>query len=425
MTGRPADETAELRERIKALETRLEGQERAMREQDARLRDKTRLLTSILESMSDGVAVIDAAGHFLQFNAAAMRMIGLGPVDAPPATWPERYGFFLPDMVTPFPADRLPLMRARRGESVDEEMIYTRPPGAAKGAWLSINSRPLQDESGAILGAVSVLRDVTRRITAERALERKAQELARSNAELEQFAYVASHDLQEPLRMIAGYADLLSRRYHDRLDAEANGFLDDIAAGTARMTDLIHDILALSRVASSRGPFEAADSGILCERALANLQAAVAREHAVVTHDHLPRVLCDPTQVVQVFQNLIGNAIKYHGEAPPRVHVTAEPKERRAVFTVRDEGIGVAAGSLEEIFQMFRRGDERGPFAGTGVGLAICRKVIERHGGRIWAEPAPGHGTAFRFTLPLADAAGVAPAAGAGAAGAAGGRHAP
>jgi len=131
-------------------------------------------------------------------------------------------------------------------------------------------------------------------------------------------------------------------------------------------------------------------------------------------------VLCDPTQVVQVFQNLIGNAIKYHGEAPPRVHVTAQPEERKAVFTVRDEGIGVAAGSLEEIFQMFRRGDERAPFAGTGVGLAICRKVIERHGGRIWAEPAPGHGTAFRFTLPLADAAGVAPAAGA-----AGERHAP
>jgi signal transduction histidine kinase len=420
MTRRPADGTADLEERLRTLEARLEEQERAMREQDARLQEKTRILTSILESMSDGVAVIDAAGRFLQFNPAASRMIGIGPVDAPPATWPERYGFFMPDMVTRYPADRLPLMRARRGESVDEEMIYTRPPGAAKGTWLSINSRPLKDESGAILGAVSVLRNVTRRITAERALERKAQELARSNAELEQFAYVASHDLQEPLRMIAGYADLLSRRYRDRLDAEANGFLDDIAASTARMTDLIHDILALSRVASSRGPFEPADGDILCERALANLQAAVTREHAVVTHDHLPRVLCDPSQVVQVFQNLIGNAIKYHGEAPPRVHVTAEPKERKAVFTVRDEGIGVEPGSLEEIFQMFRRGDERGPFAGTGVGLAICRKVIERHGGRIWAEPAPGHGTAFRFTLPLADAAGVAPATGA-----AGGRHAP
>ena len=416
MTRRPEDEKADLHARIRTLEARLEEQDRAMREQGTRLREQTRILTSILESMSDGVAVIDAAGHFLQFNPAAARMIGIGPVDAPPSTWPEHYGFFMPDMVTPFPADRLPLMRARRGESVDDEMIYTRPPGAAQGTWLSINSRPLREESGAVIGAVSVLRNVTRRVTAERGLERKAQELARSNAELEQFAYVASHDLQEPLRMIAGYADLLSRRYRDRLDPEAKGFLDDIASSTTRMTDLIHDILALSRVASSRGPFEPADGDVLCERALANLQAAVAREHAVVTHDHLPRVLCDPTQVVQVFQNLIGNAIKYHGEAPPRVHVTAEPRERKALFTVRDEGIGVDTGSLEEIFQMFRRGDERAPFAGTGVGLAICRKVIERHGGRIWAEPAPGQGTAFRFTLPLADTA---------TAGDAGGRHAP
>jgi PAS domain S-box-containing protein len=405
MTQRPADETADLRERIRALEARLETQERTMRDQAARLQDKTRILTSILESMSDGVAVIDEGGHFLQFNPAASRMIGIGPVDAPPSTWPERYGFFMPDRVTPFPADQLPLMRARRGESVDEEMIFARPPGAHKGTWLSINSRPLRDDSGAVRGAVSVLRNVTRRVTAERALERKAQELARSNAELEQFAYVASHDLQEPLRMIAGYADLLSRRYRDQLDAEARGFLDDIAASTGRMTDLIHDILALSRVASSRGPFEPADGDVLCERALANLQAAVARENAVVTRDPLPRVLCDPTQVVQVFQNLIGNAIKFHGDAPPRVHVSAERRDRKALFTVSDRGVGIDTASAEEIFLMFRRGNDRGSYAGTGVGLAICRKVVERHGGRIWAEPAPGGGAAFRFTLPLADAA--------------------
>jgi PAS domain S-box-containing protein len=411
MNRRPADETADLRARIRELEERLEAQERTMRQQAMRLQDKTRILTSILESMSDGVAVIDEQGHFLQFNPAALRMLGIGPTDAPPSTWPEHYGFFMPDMVTPFPADNLPLMRARRGESVDEEMIYTRPHGAPKGVWVSINSRPLRDESGRVRGAVSVLRNVTRRITAERALERKAQELARSNAELEQFAYVASHDLQEPLRMIAGYADLLSRRYRDRLDDEARGFLDDIAASTSRMTDLIHDILALSRVASSRGPFEAADSGVLCERALANLVAAVTREGAVVTHDAMPLVRCDPTQIVQVFQNLIGNAIKFHGQAPPRVHVTVERRDGKAVFTVRDEGIGIDPASLEEIFLMFRRGTDRGSYAGSGVGLAICRKVVERHGGKIWAEPAPGGGAIFRFTLPLAETDGPAPAA--------------
>src|SRR5262249_54879278 len=155
---------------------------------------------------------------------------------------------------------------------------------------------------------------------------------------------------------------------------------------TTRMTDLIHDILALSRVASSRGPFEAADSAVLCDRALQNLVAAVTHEHAVVTRDPLPRVLCDPTQIVQVFQNLIGNAIKFHGAAPPRVHVSAETRDRRAVFTVRDSGVGIEPASLDAIFLMFRRGDDRGSYAGSGVGLAICRKVIERHGGRIWAE---------------------------------------
>jgi len=226
---------------------------------------------------------------------------------------------------------------------------------------------------------------------------------------------------------VTNFVQLLARRYRGRLDADGDEFVQYIVDGTTRMARLIEDLLDFSRAGTSDRPMRPIDTGDSVAKAVANLDLSIRGSGAVVHHDGLPTVNGDPTQLTQLFQNLIGNAIKYHGEAPPRVHVTAEPRERKAVFTVRDEGIGIANGSLEEIFQMFRRGDERAPFAGTGVGLAICRKVIERHGGRIWAEPAPGHGTAFRFTLPLADPAtlGSATPGSAPATGHTGGRHAP
>jgi signal transduction histidine kinase len=406
-------EEARLRARIAALEELLDTRDRAVLLQAARLEEKTRILSSILESMSDGVAVIDETGRFVHFNPAAERLLGIGPVEGPPSAWPEKYRFFMTDQVTPFPADRLPLIRARQGESVDEEMIFVRHAAAGpdasrgadervKGTWLSINSRPLRDENGTLCGAVSVLRNVTRRIESERERAVMVQELARSNAELDQFARVASHDLQEPLRMISGYTDLVARRYGDRLDPEARGFLAAVAGSVARMTELIQDLLALSRAGSAEVELTPIDSGIVCDRAIAGLQGAIEAEKAVVTRDPLPIVMADPTQLVQVFQNLISNAVKFHGDAAPRVQVAAKTRGREVVFSVRDEGIGIAGISLEEIFQSFRRLNDRGKYPGTGLGLAICRKVVERHGGRIWAESEPGKGATFFFSLPVA-----------------------
>jgi PAS domain S-box-containing protein len=403
-------ELERLRSRLAALEQLVEVQDRAVLAQAGRIEEAARILRSILDSMSDGVAVTDETGRFLHFNPAAAAILGLGPLDVPPSEWPESYGLFLPDKSTPFPADRLPLVRAMRGASVDQESIHVRRAGAPQGIWLSVNARPLRDPEGALRGAVAVFRDVTRAVEAEEALARKADELARSNADLAQFASVASHDLQEPLRMIAGYAGLLGRRYGDRLDAEAAGLLSTIGENAARMTDLVRDLLALSRAGSTRVPPAPADSAALCDRAISNLGTLLAERQAVVTRDPLPVVVGVPTQIVQVFQNLIGNAVKFHGERRPRVHVSAAIRQEEAVFSVRDEGIGIDPASLEEIFQAFRRLHARDEYPGSGLGLAICRRIVERQGGRIWAESEPGQGSTFSFTLPLA--AGQRPAGG-------------
>jgi len=353
--------------------------------------------------MSDGVAVADADGRLRLFNRAAARLLGLGPVDAPPGDWPERYGFREADGVTPFPAERLPLVRAIRGEAVDDQELCVAREGGPAGLWLSINSRPMRDAGGRVTGGVSVLRDVSRRVAAERALDRRTLELQRSNAELEEFAYVASHDLQEPLRVVRGHADLLARRCRGRLDADADRFLGTILGHTDRMIALVSDLLTLSRVGTSTAAPEACDAGLQCDRAVACLRDLIEREGAAVSRDPLPWVRAVPAHLAQLFQNLIANGVKFHGERPPRVHVSGEIGDGEATLAVRDEGIGIDPAALEAIFGMFTRLHRRDEYAGSGIGLAICRRIVERHGGRLWAESEPGRGAVFRFTLPAAD----------------------
>jgi light-regulated signal transduction histidine kinase (bacteriophytochrome) len=231
-------------------------------------------------------------------------------------------------------------------------------------------------------------------------LERRAQELARSNAELEQFAYVASHDLQEPLRMVASYTQLLMRRYGERFDGDAREFMDFIVDGAARMKQLIEDLLAYSRVGTRGKPFQPVPAETVLKKALANLQIAIEQSGATVTHDPLPVVTVDEVQWLQLLQNLIGNAVKFRGEAPPEVHVSVEDRGTEWVFGVRDNGIGIEPQYFERIFMVFQRLAGRNEYPGTGIGLAICKKVVERHEGRIWVESQPGRGSTFRFTLP-------------------------
>ncbi|BBD65636.1 multi-sensor signal transduction histidine kinase [Nostoc commune NIES-4072] len=242
----------------------------------------------------------------------------------------------------------------------------------------------------------------------------QSQELARSNAELEQFAYVASHDLQEPLRMVTSYLQLLERRYKNQLDTNADQFINYAVDGARRMQTLINDLLNYSRVSTRGQPFIPVNCSIVLEQAIANLQIAISDSKAIITHDPLPEVMADVTQLIQVFQNLIGNAIKFCRHQQPQIHIGVAkpngnldgeslnviPSVDEWLFWVRDNGIGLESQYAERIFIIFQRLHGRDKYPGTGIGLAICKKIIERHGGRIWVESKLGEGSTFYFTIP-------------------------
>ena len=246
------------------------------------------------------------------------------------------------------------------------------------------------------------LRDQRQR--AEKDLARKVEELARSNRDLEQFAYVASHDLQEPLRMVAAYTQLLAERYRGKLDENADKYIGYAVEGALRMQTLILDLLAFSRVGHTEADREHGECNAAIQNALANLRSAIEDSGAIITHDHLPAVAIDPSQLVQLFQNLIGNAIKFRGKESPVIRVSAEKQVATWLFTVADNGIGVSPQYNDKIFVIFQRLHTREEYSGNGVGLAICKKIVEHHGGRIWVESEVGSGATFHFTLPAGEA---------------------
>jgi light-regulated signal transduction histidine kinase (bacteriophytochrome) len=255
----------------------------------------------------------------------------------------------------------------------------------------------------------AVVRDVTERKRYEAELRAHGDALARSNAELEQFAYVASHDLQEPLRMVASYTQLLQRRYEGQLDAPADTYIHFAVDGAQRMQALINDLLALSRVGTQGKPFQPVDVGAVVRRVLRSLGRALEESGGTVDVGPLPTVRGDAGQLEQLLQNLVANALKFRRpDVPPHVSVSAERREgphvphgAEWVCAVRDNGIGFEQEFAEQIFVVFQRLHTRTEYPGTGVGLAICKKIVERHGGRIWAESAPNAGTTFYFTLPI------------------------
>ncbi len=240
---------------------------------------------------------------------------------------------------------------------------------------------------------------------AEEELARKAEELARSNRDLEQFAYVASHDLQEPLRMVATYTQLLGDRYRGKLDEKADKYIAYAVDGALRMQMLINDLLVYSRVGRQHGEPQRIAATDIVQRALKNLEAAISESGAHVTCDELPTLYVEPGPLVQVFQNLIGNAMKFHGSEPPRIQVSAQEKGAQWVFSVTDNGIGIDPEQAEKIFVIFKRLHSRSEYPGSGLGLAICKKIIEQMGGSIWVESKPGQGATFKFTVPVSVAA--------------------
>ncbi len=248
--------------------------------------------------------------------------------------------------------------------------------------------------------AVGIVRDITERKRGEVKLKQTLSELERSNSELQHFAYVASHDLQEPLRMVVSYVQLLQRRYQGKLDSDADEFIAYAVDGTIRMQGLINDLLTYSRVGTRGRTFEPTECQAVLDRALANLQVAIQESGIQITSDPLPTVMADGSQLSQLFQNLIGNAIKFRTDVPPRVHISVQDRRDEWLFSIRDNGIGIASESSGRVFEVFKRLHSKKEYPGTGIGLAICKKIVERHGGSIWVESEPGQGSTFYFTIP-------------------------
>lgn len=259
----------------------------------------------------------------------------------------------------------------------------------------------IADAQGVPVGVVGVMTEITERKQTEEALAQYAEELRRSNEELEQFAYVASHDLQEPLRMITSYLQLIEKRYSEQLDDDGREFIHFAVDGATRMKALINDVLAYSRIQRGKAEPEPVPMNEALEQALDNLQLAIEDSEALITHDPLPLITANRAQMVQLLQNLIGNALKFRSERRPEIHVGVRREGKLWHFSVRDNGIGIAEEYFERIFIIFQRLHTRGQYSGTGIGLAICKKIVDKHGGRIYAESVPREGTTFHFTLPI------------------------
>ena len=353
---------------------------------------------SILKSMVDTLIVVSPDEKIESVNKATVELLGyeekelIGrPVDTiilPPETETGK--------VTIFRGEGNGKLRAK--DSKDIEVNYKSKEN--RKIPMNLSCSMIKGDEGKIQGIVYIGKDITERRRAEEKLKETMDELARSNAELEHFAYIASHDLQEPLRMVNSYLKLLERRYKGQLDKDANEFIGYAVDGGTRMQRLINDLLTYSRVGTKGKPFESTDLELVYNQTLSNLKLAIEETGAVITHDSLPTVMVDSSQLLQLFQNLIGNSIKFRGEEPPQVNVGAEERGNEWIFSVKDNGIGIDPKHSERIFQIFQRLHTRDEYSGTGIGLAISKKIVERHGGRIWVESEPGKGSTFYFMIP-------------------------
>jgi PAS domain S-box-containing protein len=372
---------------IRDISVRREA-ERHLAQMDGRYR-------GLLEAAPDAMVVVNQAGEIVILNLQAEKRFGYRR--------DELLGQKVTNIIPEGFAERLHADGLRSAEDALAQQIDTgielygrRRDGSAFP--IEIMLSPLESLEGTLITAA--IRDISVRRDAETHLLQKVEELNHSNEELEQFAYLASHDLQEPLRMVTSYTQLLARRYKGRLDTDADEFIAFAVDGATRMQRLIQDLLSYSRVGAKQGNILETSSEEALQRALKNLAGTIEESGALVTHQYLPMVLADEGQLVQLFQNLVGNAIKYQNPGIPRVHISATLHSRRKwSFSVKDNGLGIEPQYFDRIFGMFQRLHKREEFAGTGVGLAICKKIVERHGGSISVESQVGHGSTFRFIL--------------------------
>ena len=371
-------------------QVRAEAQRAAALEKLRESEEKYRLLT---ETTCDIIVLHNMRGRIVYTNQAGLDLTGFERSEA------------IGQSITAFiPAEHQQGINTRQAQrAAGDKKTYRYQTEfvnrAGQRVPVEVDSTPIL-RAGQVREILVVARDITARVQAEAQLRHYAAELERSNQELQQFAHVASHDLQEPLRTIGSFTRLLAKRYWGQLDEEANQFVNFIIDGVERMQELLHNLLAYSRVDSQGQQPAPTDSQVVLQRALSSLRTAIAESGTKITHDPLPTVQVDAVQMTQLFQNLISNALKFQDKEPPRVHVSAERQDGGWAFSVRDNGIGIDPQHHEHIFEPFRRLHTHGEYPGTGMGLAICTKIVARHGGRIWVQSAPGQGATFYFTLP-------------------------
>jgi PAS domain S-box-containing protein len=389
-----------------------------LRASEAVLRRRLEFADNIIRNMAEGLLVQDASdGRTTFVNAAAASLLGYTPVELTGLHWTVLTPADQHDKV--HAADELRTHGAWSRYELDLlAKDGSRVPVVASGCPLYedgvrtanvavfTDMRELRAAERAAAEAQATLYEVARKEIDERReneekLRTLTEELTRSNRELELFAYVASHDLQEPLRMIGSYVQLLARRYRGRLDEDADEFIGYAVDGATRMQRMINDLLAYSRVGTKGKPFTRTDMDKVWQQAVTHLQVAIEERQASVTHSALPAVSGDEVQLVQLLQNLVGNAVKFCSPSSrPEVHLSCTEEPDCWLFSLRDNGIGIDAEHFERIFLIFQRLHDRTEFPGTGIGLALCRKIVERHGGRIWVQSERGSGATFFFTLP-------------------------
>ena len=342
-------------------------------------------------SITDMVSIHDKDGKLLRVNKAFANVFGAEPE--------ELIGKACYEVVhgTKKPWPECPM----------KQMLETKKPVVSEffeprlGIHLEVSGSPILNKEGEFVAFVHVTKDITERKRMEEELKQTLAELERSNAELEEFAYVASHDLQEPLRMVASYLQLIERRYKNRLDKDADEFIAFAVDGATRMQKMINKVLLYSRIGKQSKPLRPIDCEDILDQVVANLAASIQESGVIVTRDPLPTVMANDALLIELFQNLIGNAVKFRGKKLPGIHIKAEKKGSDWVFSVRDNGIGVDPRHAERIFQIFQRLHGRNKYPGTGIGLAVCKKIVERFGGRIWVESETGKGSTFYFTIPI------------------------
>lgn len=353
-----------------------------------------RKLSAAVEQSPAMVMLTDTEGRIEYVNPRFTAISGYTPAEVVGRT----PGKFRSDAIPTDDYDQL-WQALNDGRQWRGEFLNRRKDGGSY--WVLASITPVRDEAGQVTHFLGVMEDITDRREAEERLRRTIDQLASSNAELERFAHIAAHDLQEPLRSVSSYAQLLSRRYKGRLDADADDFIGYMVGGVERMQALMNDLVSYSRLQPQGRPFAPVDTGKAVEAALSNLHAAIAESGGTVSCGPLPTVAGDEMQLMELFQNLVGNALKFrHPDVPPVVRIGAEQRDGDWLFSVADNGIGIAPEYHEHIFTIFERLHTQETYPGTGIGLAICRRVVERHGGRVWVESEPGAGTVFRFILP-------------------------